>query len=111
MAIKLLPAASPGSDEGWAEFYLLRRAGFGFALPPVMLCRLNADGGIHQASCDEYDWGTARTLGAAHLHIRENWQSLKSGDVIDVEYILKETSTPKKSERFDDLGVLPGRNS
>jgi hypothetical protein len=106
MATLLLTTASPGSEERQAEYYLLRRTGFGFAPPSVMLCRLDANGGNHQASYDEYGWGMARTMGAAHLFIREHWTRLKSGDVIDVEYILGETKVPKQSERFGDL---PGK--
>ena len=34
-------------------------------------------------------------------YIINNWNSLKSGEVIDVEFILKETSTKKISEEFE----------
>jgi hypothetical protein len=37
----------------------------------------------------------------AHQHIEQNWDLLNDGDVVDVEYILGETSEPKRSERFD----------
>jgi hypothetical protein len=39
-----------------------------------------------------------RTLSVAHRHAIEHWDELKSGDLIDVEFILGERSTPKESE-------------
>ena len=35
----------------------------------------------------------------AHEHIILNWDQLKDGDVIDVEFILGETKVKKDSER------------
>jgi hypothetical protein len=37
-------------------------------------------------------------MGTAHAHILQNWHSLTSGDVIDVEFILGESKQPKESE-------------
>ena len=42
-----------------------------------------------------------RTIQTAHKHIASNWQSLTSGDIIDVEYILNETKEKKISERLE----------
>ena len=39
-----------------------------------------------------------RTMKEAHLWLIENYDSVESGDVIDVEYILGETDEPKESE-------------
>lgn len=39
-----------------------------------------------------------RTLRAAHSYIEQAFSQLKSGDVIDVEFILGETTEPKQSE-------------
>ena len=87
------------------EEYLLRRAGYAQEqitdhsnqFPPyVMLARLVS--GSVGATYDPYDWGN-HTLTTAHQYIIENWNNLVSGQVIDVEFILGETTEPKKSER------------
>lgn len=46
---------------------------------------------------DPHDWGD-RTFQVAHGWIERHWDELKSGDVVDVEFILGETLTPKESE-------------
>jgi hypothetical protein len=48
-----------------------------------------------------YDWNThtsARTMKEAHIYIERNFDSLKNGDVVDVEYVLNEVATPKSSD-------------
>ena len=74
-----------------ADGYLVRRAGYGHRC--IMLGRL--EGG--RFSYDPYDWDN-RTFHTAHKHIEQNWDSLVSEQVIDVEFILGETSAPKPSE-------------
>lgn len=80
--------------------YLLRRAGYDTspgAETFILLGRL--DGG-HQKCCyDPYDWND-RTWETAHHYIMQNFAKLNDGDVIDVEFILKETPTKKTSERM-----------
>jgi hypothetical protein len=49
---------------------------------------------------DPYDHGD-RTWAVAHNHIIENWNAIKDGDVIDVQFILGETKEKKRSERED----------
>lgn len=88
------------------EVYLLRRAGFGD--PMVILCRLECSGVDNNATYDPYSWHGARTMGAAHVHIQKHWEELESGAVIDVEYILGETSKPKNSEALDT--IVAGEN-
>lgn len=42
-------------------------------------------------------WGRQeRTRTQAHKYIENNWDKLKSGDVLDVEFILGESKKPKK---------------
>ena len=41
-----------------------------------------------------------RTFQIAHLWFIDHWDELKDGDVIDVEFILGESSEAKTSERF-----------
>lgn len=96
MAVKLATR-----DE--REAYLLGRAGYAREAvegtadvePYVILVTLVAV----EAEYDPFQWSTrARTLPAAHQHIIAHWDELKSGDVVDVEYVLGETQAPKVSE-------------
>lgn len=83
----------PDENESEAERYLLRRAGYDQRL--IMLSRLDGSG----TAIMPYERPSIpRTLGIAHMHISANWDSLYSGDVIDVEFILGETDEPKSSE-------------
>ena len=86
---------SPDSAD---ERYLLRRAGYVSedpAYPSIMLIDLH---GGRRAECDSYAWGD-RTFQVAHQHIVKHWHELVSGDVVDVEHILGETTRAKASER------------
>ena len=80
------------------ESYLLGRAGFRLSNPNIILGTI--DGGSGQFECDPYDWRDTRTLRHAHKYIAENWDDIVSGDVIDVEFILGETTFKKDSERL-----------
>lgn len=74
--------------------YLARRADFGG--PCVYLIHLNGE----RCAYDPYNWdGGSRTMCIAHQYIEENWGTLNSGDVVDVQFILKETTEPKQSEQ------------
>jgi hypothetical protein len=79
-----------------ADEYLLRRAGYGPECHHILLTRLD---GESKACSDPYAWGD-RTFFRAHLYIEQHWDNLTSGDVIDVEFILGETTTPKISEAY-----------
>ena len=59
----------------------------------ILLCHLSSG----RATYDPYAWGD-RTLKTAHLHIQKHWHDLRSGDVVDVEFVLGETGSPKESE-------------
>ena len=74
--------------------WLMKRAGYGPDNSLVLLTRL--DGG--KSTHDPYDWGD-RTWHSAHMYIQNSWDELESGAVIDVQYILRETSVPKLSEQ------------
>lgn len=91
LAVELQPTDS-------VQAYYTRRVGYAHDRTNIMLTRLS---GEDKATADPYFWGD-RTWQAAHLHIVEKWDSLKDGDVIDVEYILGETSKMKTSERFPE---------
>lgn len=89
MAIKL-------DADNERDSYLLRRAGYGDPTDQyVLLTKL--DGGI--TNYDPYGWGN-RTMANAHVYIQREFDSLETGAVIDVEYILGETAQPKESEQI-----------
>lgn len=47
-----------------------------------------------------FDWSFSRTMGVAHEYIEKNFDTLEPGEVIDVEFILGESSHPKLSEEY-----------
>lgn len=99
IATKMIPD-DDDANQFERERYLLRRAGYGFVNPCVVLCRMDANGVARCASYDPYSWGADdRTFCVAHNYITEHFDELALGAVVDVEFILKETTEPKKSER------------
>jgi hypothetical protein len=82
-------------NEG--QRYLLRRDGYSCDPQDSVIIMVNAQ--CHGAAYDPYDWSDARTKRTAHIYIQQHWHALADGDVIDVEFILKERSQPKVSER------------
>jgi len=85
-------------DDG----YLMRRAGF--ESPMTYLVQLATE----KAHYDPYNWGN-RTMGTAHHYIDAEWDHLKDGDVVDVEFILSETDAPKVSEQLGAQMADPRR--
>lgn len=82
-----------------AERFLLGRAGYGALAHNVLFVQI--DGGEGRVCCFPEDWPRGvRTYQVAHRYILENWDKIKSGDVVDVEYILDKRKTPKVSERL-----------
>ncbi len=56
---------------------------------------------------DPYEWpeihpGSYRTMQVSHDYVEKNWDTIKSGDVIDVEFILGETKEKKISEEYHE---------
>lgn len=95
MAVDMNPDAM---DIEGRQRYLLRRCGYKCdGSPNVVVARLDGDG--RHAFNDPYDH-TDRTWRVAHGYIIEHWDELQDGDVIDVEFILGETTTKKISERI-----------
>lgn len=93
--IALLAVDMNPSDR--AQHYLLRRVGYPCdERPNVVITKLSADG--DRACNDPYYWKD-RTFRTAHIYIIEHWNELSDGDVVDVQFILGETKTPKVSER------------
>ncbi len=90
LAVQLIPFTEQ-------DYYLLRRSGYGLneVKYPVMLTGLS--GGIDRATSDPYEWAD-RTRQVAHTFIAKHFDELESGQVIDVEFILGESKSPKQSE-------------
>lgn len=87
--IPVMAIAMLGTNDAQAR--LLKAAGFPSYSPPLItIARL--DGG--DSNYDPYKWGD-RTMHTAHKHIEANFDTLVDGDVIDIEFILGETSTKK----------------
>jgi hypothetical protein len=42
---------------------------------------------------------TTRTMRVAHEFLDKHYQTIRDGDIIDIQYILKETTSPKKREK------------
>jgi len=90
LAVSLAPNNS-------AQYYLVRRCGYAIdGRNNIILTRLDGNG---TATNDPNAWG-GRTWPVAHNYLIDHWDELKDGDVVDVEFILKETLAPKRSERF-----------
>jgi hypothetical protein len=63
----------------------------------IMLLRMDGNG---PATNDPYSWGhDARTMPQVHAWLELNFDKVESGDVVDVEFILGEATSPKPSER------------
>jgi hypothetical protein len=77
-----------------ADGYLLRRAGF--VSPLVILIHLQT----MRCQYDPDDWNIAagRTMPLAHKYIEENWSRIAPDSVVDMQFILGETKSPKQSE-------------
>lgn len=86
------------NPENIQQRYLMRRVGYGCdGHPNILLTKLCGDG---WATNDPYGWTlhSQRTMPVAHNWIINHWDELKDGDVVDVEFILGETSEKKVSE-------------
>lgn len=85
-----------GSDnEG--ERYLLSRAGYGKDNRTQQTYVLFGRIGPEPVRLEYSHYGS-RTFSTAYKYVQENWEELKSGQVIDVEFIKGETEAPKESE-------------
>lgn len=89
-----------------AQKFLLHRAGYQcerLEEPAVVLFRASGNG---EALCNPADWGN-RTMRVAHEYIQANFARLPDCAVIDVQYILHETTEPKVSQRPVDPSSRP----
>ncbi len=77
--------------------YILARAGY-VDEPHHYITMIDLAGEYGKATSDPFRWSNGRTFQVAHQHIEDNWNELENGAVIDVEFILGITSSPKRSE-------------
>lgn len=99
-AATFIPVAALRLDSIGAtdqELWLLGRSGFRHGSEAVFLMKLQTGGGEY----DPFAWKGSRTMPVAHQYIEQHFNSLQSGDVVDVEFILNETKQPKTSERLE----------
>lgn len=88
--------------ENDAQCYLLRRDGYRADAGEYCVIYINAQ--CRGVAYDCYDWpANPRTHRTAHKYIRDHWHELTDGDVIDLQFILGETTAPKASERLEQL--------
>ena len=73
-----------------AQRWLLWRAGYPGDGSAIVIMDLNSQ----RASVDPFSW-PSRTFGVAHRYVYEQFDQLADGDVVDVEFLLGETPTPK----------------
>jgi hypothetical protein len=82
--------------------YYLRREGYPCdGKPNIAISPLGANG--RPFTNDPLFWQPekiGRTMRIAHDYIIDHWADLSDGDVVDVEFILGETSEPKVAERL-----------
>ena len=87
------------NPDNEAQRYFLRRVGYPCdGRPNIAITHLSANG--RPFWNDPWGWKD-RTYKVAHTYIIEHWGELQDGDVVDVAYILGETTTKKISERFE----------
>lgn len=82
--------------------YVARRVG----ITSVSVYLFRLDDGV--GTNDPHSWGpNDRTYSTVHHHLmREGeFEKLSDGDVLDVEFLLGEVATPKRSERLEHPDV------
>ena len=96
----LIPVLAVNCDTSMdqREWWLLRKAGYACDGNNIVLLSNLCGGTV--INYDPFNWSD-RTYATAHEFITEHWDSLRSGDVVDVEFILGETLEVKISEQFD----------
>ena len=74
-----------------ADGPLARAAGYGSAC--VLFGRADGPTMVY----DPFHWRD-RTMMQAHMWLRDHFDEVETGDVVDVEFLLGETSSPKVAE-------------
>lgn len=76
--------------------YLAKRAGYHDGCV-IIFGRLDYPERTQNCS---HNWND-RTMHVAHHYLEEHWDDVYDDTVVDVEFILNETTEPKRSERYD----------
>lgn len=96
--IQAIAISTKPSNHG--QRYLLASAGYGSDSACILF---GYAGGKGQLTYNAHDWPDSRTMYNAHKYVKEHFDELKDGDVVDVEFILGETEEKKISQQFEDL--------
>jgi hypothetical protein len=96
--IPVLCVAGDMSETDEPDCYLLRRGGWRLDQQFVYMINVNDARCQHDPSA----WG-AEPYMTAHDYIRAHWDELNGGEVIDAEFIRGESTSPKTSERYEEL--------
>jgi len=91
LAVGAYPTIDKLNDR---EIWILNRAGRSAKHTQILLMDL-----VSGASSWEPGNWTDRETTITHVHLLSNWKSIKSGDVIDIQYILGERKTIRLSEQ------------
>ena len=94
------------SAENEAENFILSSAGYGMNNNDyreyIIMLDINTPIRVWFNSFDcEVANKYARTFPEAHKELETNWDKYQSGDVLDVQFVLKETDQPKQSDRYE----------
>lgn len=100
--IPVLATKPEAGAENEQERYLAVRGNFG-RCKHVILTKFTDV----KTEADPYAWGNVR-MRTAHQYIEKHFDELESGAVVDVEFILGETTSPKVSER---IAAIPASNT
>jgi len=90
--------------ENEAERYLLAVSGYG--LRDEVQGRYISMAGLREMEFhfnpkEQPGYPEVRTKWMAHQYICQHWDELKSGDVVDIEYISGEAQEPKIAQRLE----------
>jgi hypothetical protein len=88
------------------EAYLIRAVGWG-EQNPIFFYDLETTPRIQARA---YNWNNNRTRTVAHEYIEKNFDNLKSGQVIDVEFIMGLSKEPKQSQLNDRINEEYGND-
>lgn len=87
--IRVMATMMQGTEQG--EEHRLRLTGHGGPHPLLVVTKIED---MAESEWDPYNWGN-RGMIFAHDYIHTHWDKLKTCDSIDIEYLMKKTTTPR----------------